>query len=198
MKQYVIEEGVRLGKDVTIEPFCVIKGNTTIADGAVVESFSYICNAQIGSGAVIKSSRVTDSSIGCGSVVGPNAHVRDNAAIGDYVRIGNYVEIKNSAIGNLSKVAHLAYVGDAEVGEGCNVGCGVIFINYDGKKKHKTVVKKGCFIGCNTNLIAPVTIGEGCFIACGSTVDRDLPDNSFAIGRSRISVKECADKYLGK
>lgn len=145
----------------------------------------------------MRCSRLTDCVVGDNCTVGPYAHFRNGAVVGDDCRIGNFVEIKNSRLGQRVKAAHLAYIGDADVGEGTNVGCGVIFVNYDGKAKHRTEVGNNCFIGCNSNLVAPLKLGNGCFVACGTTVNRDVPDGAFVIGRSYVTVKEGrAGKYL--
>ena len=199
MEQYILEPTVKVGKNVTIEPYAVVKGNSVLADGCVIGSYSYIDNSLIGASTVVKSSRICDSSVGADCVVGPNAHLRDNTVVCDRCRVGNFVEIKNSMLCSGVKASHLSYIGDATVGEDTNVGCGVIFVNYDGKTKHRTQVGKGCFIGCNSNLVAPVTIGEECFVACGTTVDKDMPDGSFSIGRSYLTIKEGrAKRYLKK
>lgn len=199
MKKYYLEDTVKVGKNVTIEPYAVIKGNTILGDGCVIGSFSYLDNAVVGSGTVVRSSRITDSVVGENCTVGPNAHLRDHAEIGNNCRIGNFVEVKKSVLHDGVKASHLSYVGDAEVGQGTNIGCGVIFVNYDGKIKHHTSVGENCFIGCNSNLVAPLTVGKNCFIACGTTVDKDVPDGAFSIGRSYLTVKEGrADKYLKK
>ncbi|MCM1043218.1 MAG: hypothetical protein NC350_03290 [Corallococcus sp.] len=195
----VIDDTVKIGKNVNIEPFCVILGNTQIGDDSTIESFSYLVNARIGKNTVVRSSRICDSTVGDGCSIGPNAHLRQNATVNDNCRVGNFVEIKNSTLGEKTKASHLAYIGDADIGKNCNIGCGVIFVNYDGREKHHTAVGDNCFIGCNSNLVAPVTVGDNCFVACGATVDRDIPTNSFSIGRSKISVKEnYAQKYLKK
>ena len=197
MAEYVIDSSVKVGKNVTIEPFAVIKGNTELCDGCVVESFSDIEDSVIGCNTVIRSSRITDSVVGNDCTVGPNAHLRNNARVGNDCRIGNYVEIKNSTLHNGVKAAHLSYIGDAKVGARTNIGCGVIFVNFDGRMKHHTEVGEDCFIGCNANLVAPVKLGKNCFVACGTTVDRDMPDGAFSIGRSYLTVKEGkAHKYL--
>lgn len=194
---YYIEPSVVVGNNVTIEPYAVVKGNTVIQDGCTIGSFSYISNSQIGCNTVVKSSRICDSTVGDNCMVGPNAHLRDGATIGNNCRVGNFVEIKNSTLGDGVKASHLAYIGDATVGGNTNVGCGVIFVNYDGKTKHRTVVGNNCFIGCNSNLVAPLTMGNDCFVACGTTVTEDVPDGAFLIGRSYLTVKHNrADKYL--
>ncbi|MCH5151666.1 MAG: UDP-N-acetylglucosamine diphosphorylase [Clostridiales bacterium] len=199
MAEYVLDESVKVGKNVTIEPFAVVKGNSVLGDGCVVGSFSYIENSTIGVNTVVKSSRITDSSVGCNCTVGPNAHLRNNAIVGDDCRVGNFVEIKNSVLHDGVKAAHLSYVGDADVGARTNIGCGVVFVNFDGQKKHHTTVGEDCFIGCNANLVAPVTLGRDCFVACGTTVDKSMPDGAFSIGRSYLTVKEGrAHKYLKK
>ena len=196
---YILEDSVKVGKNVTIEPFAVVKGNTVLGDGCIVGSFSYVENAIIGSNSAIKSSRITDSVVGDNCTVGPNAHLRNTTQVGNNCRIGNYVEIKNSILHDGVKAAHLSYIGDAEVGARTNIGCGVVFVNFDGRTKHHTTVGDDCFIGCNANLVAPLTVGKGCFVACGTTVDKDMPEGAFSIGRSYLTIKENkARKYLKK
>ncbi len=196
---YILDSTVKVGRNVTIEPFAVVKGNTVLGDGCVVGSFSYLVDATVGQNTVIKSSRIVASTVGANCTVGPNAHLRDNSVVGDGCRVGNFVEIKNSTLESGVKASHLAYVGDAFVGADTNIGCGVIFVNYDGKHKHRTTVGKNCFIGCNTNLVAPVTVGDNCFVACGTTVDKDIPNGTFGIGRSYLVLKEGrAIHYLKK
>ena len=196
---YILEPTVKVGANVTIEPYAVVKGNTILHDGCVVGSFSYLDGAVIGANTVIKSSRIVNSQVGQNCTVGPNAHLRDNAVVGNGCRVGNFVEIKNSTLESGVKASHLAYIGDAFVGANTNIGCGVIFVNYDGKLKYKTSVGKNCFIGCNSNLVAPLSIGDNCFVACGTTVDKDIPSGTFGIGRSYLTLKEGrAIHYLKK
>lgn len=196
---FVLDKTVKVGNNVTIEPFAVVKGNSVLCDGCVVGSFSYVENSTIGANTVVKSSRICDSTVGANCTVGPNAHLRENAVVGDDCRVGNFVEIKKSTLHQGVKASHLSYVGDATVGSNTNIGCGVIFVNFDGKAKHHTEVGENCFIGCNANLVAPVTIGNGAFVACGTTVDKDVPDGAFCIGRSYLTVKEGrARKYIKK
>lgn len=197
MQLYYMDDTVKVGDNVTIEPYAVILGNTILRDGCTVGSFSYLLDADIGENAVVNASRVVDSKVGANCSVGPYAHLRNGAVVGNDCRIGNFVEIKKSDLQRKVKASHLAYIGDAEVGEGTNVGCGVIFVNYDGKTKHKTTVGKNCFIGCNSNLVAPVSVGDDCFIACDTTVTSDVPSGSMAIGRSKMTVKQDrASKYI--
>lgn len=199
MQQYYLEDTVKVGDNVTIEPFAVIKGNTILRDGCTVGSFSYLVNADIGENAVVNASRIVNSKVGANSAVGPYSHLREGAVVGDNCRIGNFVEVKKSDLHNGVKASHLSYIGDAVIGERTNVGCGVIFVNYDGKTKHKTTVGNNCFIGCNSNLIAPVNVGNDCFVACDTTVTEDVPAGAFVIGRSKMTVKENrAVKYLKK
>ena len=199
MSNYYIEDTVTVGDNVTIEPFAVVRGNTVLRDGCVIGSFSYINNSEIGENTVVKASRIENSVVGADCMVGPNAHLREHAVVGNGCRVGNFVEVKKSTLSDGVKASHLSYVGDAYVGKNTNIGCGVIFVNYDGHQKHKTTVGDNCFIGCNSNLVAPLYVGNDCFIACGTTVDKDVPDGAFSIGRSYLTVKEGkADKYLKK
>lgn len=184
-----IDYGVHLDPSVRVFPFNIIKGNTCIGENTILYPSNVIENSSIGSGCSIKSSYITDSSIGDNTSIGPFAYLRQNASVGSNVRIGDFVEIKNSTLSDGVKTAHLAYIGDATVGKCVNVGCGTVFANYDGANKHKTVVGDGVFIGCNANLIAPLTIGDNAFIAGGSTITDDIPDNTFAIAREKQTNK---------
>ena len=147
-------------------------------------------NTKVGKNTAVRQSVLTDAAIGEDTRIGPFAYLRDGAVVGDRCRIGSFVEIKKSNIGNETNMAHLAYIGDADVGNKVNYGCGAITANYDGKKKYRTVIADGAFIGCNTNLIAPVEIGEGALIAAGSTIDQSVPEYSLGIARKRQITKE--------
>lgn len=187
---------VTIGTDVVIEPGCMIKGNTTIEEGAHIGPHSEIIDCYIGKDSVVRQSVAMESKIGERVQIGPFAHIRPSADIGNDVKIGNFVEIKKSKIDNKSKVSHLSYIGDAEVGSGVNVGCGTITVNYDGKNKFKTVIEDDAFIGCNSNLIAPVVVGKGSFVAAGSTIHEDVPSNALSIGRAKqINKENYAEKY---
>lgn len=164
-------------------PFTRIVGASEVFSGAVVAG-SYIEDSVIGRGASVTMSHIVGSTVGAGCSVGPFARLR-GAECGATCRIGDFVEVKNSVLGDGVKSAHLAYIGDADVGDGTNVGCGTVFCNYDGKRKHRTEVGKGCFLGANVNLIAPVSVGDGAFVAAGTTVTDDVEDEAFVIGRSR-------------
>ena len=144
---------------------------------------------QIGSNCRIESSYIRDSIIGDHVTVGPFAHIRNQSIVSDNVRIGNFVEIKKSTLSKGVKSAHLTYLGDSEIGENTNIGCGTITVNYDGTNKHKTVIGKNSFIGSNVNLIAPITIGDNATIAAGSTINEDVPSDSLAIARERQTTK---------
>ncbi len=180
----VIEAGAVIKHDVEIT------GNSVIKSGAVINAYTNIKDGVIGSNSTVTSSTVESAIVGSGTTVGPNAYLRPKAVIGDNCRIGDFVEIKNAVIGNGTKVSHLSYVGDATVGERVNVGCGVVFVNYDGRHKHKSVIGNECFIGSNCNLIAPVTMADNSFLAAGTTLTKDLNTGDFCIGRERETVKE--------
>lgn len=185
-----IESTVLLEEGCTVYPFSVLKGHSVVKRNSVLMGNSYISNSEIGENSVVLSSYVYDSKIGSNSTVGPFSQVRMGAVIGDNVRVGDFVEIKNAVLHNGVKSAHLTYVGDAEVGENTNIGCGTVFCNYDGKTKHRTTVGKNVFVGANTNLIAPLNVGDNSFIAGGSTITDDIPESTFAIGRERQTNKK--------
>ena len=163
----------------------VILGKCEIKDDAVIGPNSIIVDSVVYEGAQVLNSYVTNSIVGTNTTIGPFAHLRDNTDIGDNCRIGNFVEIKKSKIGDKTKASHLAYIGDSDIGSDCNFGCGSITVNYDGVNKYKTIIGDNVFIGCNTNLVAPVKIYNNSFIACGSTITADVPENTLAIARSR-------------
>ena len=163
----------------------LILGKSEIKDDAVIGPNTILIDSVVHSGAQIINSLITNSVVGERTTVGPFAHLRDNTIIKNDCRIGNFVEVKKSKIDDKSKVSHLAYIGDSEIGVNCNFGCGSITVNYDGINKHKTTIGDNVFIGCNTNLVAPVVIHNNSFIACGSTITADVPENTLAIARSR-------------
>ncbi|MBS6464035.1 MAG: hypothetical protein KH436_03760 [Firmicutes bacterium] len=194
-----IDPSVHIAAGVVIHPNNTILGDTEIAEGVVLEPNNQIENSVIGARVRINSSVVRDSAIASDTAVGPFAHIRGRSLIGKRCRIGNFVELKNAELGEGVKVAHLSYIGDATVGEHTNVGCGVVFCNYDGKNKYHTFVGKRCFIGSNCNLIAPLRIGDGSFLAAGTTVHKDVEKGRFVIGRMRQEENAfLAEKYLGR
>ena len=177
--KFKIPKTSRIGENV------ILVGNCEIGENVEIFGECYIENSKIGDFCQIKSSYIVDSEVGEQTTVGPYAHIRQNSKIGSKCRIGNFVEIKNSTLGNQTKCAHLSYIGDATLGERVNVGCGVVFANYDGKKKHHSQVGNDVFIGCNCNIVAPRIVGDNCFIAAGTTLTKNLPSGSFSIGRVR-------------
>ncbi len=182
-----------IGQDTVIYPGTIISGATTIGKECVIGSNSEIKDSKIGDRTEIRQSVIHDSEIGCAVSIGPFAHIRPKSAIGDDVKLGNFVEVKKSSVGTASKISHLSYIGDAEIGSDVNVGCGAITVNYDGKNKYVTKVEDNAFIGCNSNLVAPVTVGKGAFVAAGSTITDDVPSDSLTIARARQVNK---DGYL--
>jgi len=179
-----------IGHNATIYPGNVLEGACVIGKNTVLYPNNHITNSEIGDDCEVRSSTFIEAKVGNDTTVGPNAYLRPKAVIGNGCRIGDFVEIKNANIGDGTKVSHLTYVGDADLGKKINVGCGVVFSNYDGKKKQRTIVEDNAFIGCNTNLIPPVTVGEGSYIAAGSTVTEDVPKNALAIARAKQTNKE--------
>ncbi|MEC1733753.1 bifunctional UDP-N-acetylglucosamine diphosphorylase/glucosamine-1-phosphate N-acetyltransferase GlmU [Bacillus mojavensis] len=194
MNTYISPEAV-IGSDTVIYPGTVIKGEVQIGEDTIIGPHTEIMNSSIGSRTVIKQSVVNNSKVGNDVNIGPFAHIRPDSVIGHEVKIGNFVEIKKTQFGDRSKASHLSYVGDAEVGKDVNLGCGSITVNYDGKNKYLTKIEDGAFIGCNSNLVAPVTVGEGAYVAAGSTVTEDVPGKALAIARARQVNK---DDYVKK
>lgn len=194
-----IDETVTIGENVTIYPNNIIVGNSTIQDGVTLYPNNIISDSIICKNATVACSVVEKSVVKENTTIGPFSRLRPNSEIGNGARIGNFVEIKNSKVGNETKVSHLSYVGDADIGENVNVGCGVVFVNYNGKKKFRSTVKNGAFVGSSVNMISPVIIGEKAFVCAGTNVTENVPDFGFAIGRSKMQIKPLmARKYLEK
>lgn len=181
---------VKIGQDTVIYQGNSLEGDTNIGEECILYPGNRIVNSDIKSKASIQNSVILDSCIGEGTTVGPFAYLRPGSVIGNNVRIGDFVEIKNSQIGDGTKVSHLTYIGDGSVGKGVNVGCGVVFVNYDGEKKHRTQVGDRAFIGCNVNLVAPVVVEDDAFIAAGSTITEKVPRGALSIARERQINKE--------
>lgn len=186
----IIEDSVIVEKGTVILPGTIILGNSKIGTDCVIGPNSYIVDTKVGRGTKLNNTQTFSAVIGTNVTAGPFVHIRPNTSIADNVHIGNFVEVKNSTVDEGSKLPHLLYVGDSDVGKDVNFGCGCVTVNYDGMNKSRTVVKDGAFIGCNTNLVAPVTVGENAFTAAGSTITEDVPDNSLAVARSRQSIKK--------
>ncbi len=185
----IIEDNVEIGMDTVIYPGAIIKSGTVIGMGCTIGMNTQIENSVIKDNVNILSSVIIDSEIDEGTTVGPFAYLRPNSRIGKNVRVGDFVEIKNSTVDDGTKISHLTYVGDSDVGKRVNFGCGTVTVNYDGKKKYRTKIGDDCFVGCNTNLVAPVTLENGAYTAAGSTITDNVPQECLAIARARQVVK---------
>lgn len=198
----VIEETVVIGVGTRIEPGVVLKGDTIIGEGCLLTSGSRVEDCVIGDRTIINASQCYRSRIGNEVTVGPFSHIRPDSDLADHVHIGDFVEVKNSLIGVGASVSHLTYVGDSDVGRNVNFGCGCVTVNYDGVNKHRCRIGNNAFIGCNTNLVAPVEVGDNTFIAAGSTITDAVADGDFAIARARqvnkkgLGAKKLKDRKL--
>ena len=187
----VIDSDVEVGADTVIEPFVQLLGHTKIGEDCRIRSYSVIRNSVIGERVTVRPGTIMeDSRVGAGAVLGPYTHLRPGSDVGEGAHLGNFVETKKVKLGKGSKANHLSYLGDAEIGEDVNVGAGTITCNYDGVKKHKTVIEDGAFIGSDSTLVAPVTIGRGAYVAAASCITEDVPADALALGRARQSLKE--------
>jgi bifunctional UDP-N-acetylglucosamine pyrophosphorylase / glucosamine-1-phosphate N-acetyltransferase len=185
-----VDVDVEVGRDSVLLPGTILDGATRIGERATVGPHSHLTRCEIGDDATVHSTRAVDAVIGAGAAVGPFAHLRTGTQLGPATKAGAFVETKNAVVARGSKIPHLSYVGDATVGEDVNVACGVITVNYDGFDKHHTTIEDGVFVGCDTMLVAPVTIGAGAYTAAGSTLTDDVPADALAIARSRQTVKD--------
>lgn len=198
-KSIYIDDDVLLGDNVIIYPNNTIEKGSVIEDNVTLLPGNFISASRVGKGTKLHASVVENSVIGQCCIVGPYAHLRPKSELKDNVKLGNFCEVKNSTIYNNSKVSHLAYVGDADIGKNCNIGCGAIFVNYNGKTKFRTFVGDGSFIGSNVNVIAPVSIANKSYICAGTTIDQSTKEYDFVIGRPKAIVKEnYSAKYLGE
>lgn len=180
-----VDASVSIGEDTVLYPFTWLEGKTTIGRDCRIGPNSRIADSQLGDAVTLHFSYAHECKIADGVTVGPYVHLRPDAELAAGVKVGNFVEVKNSRVGVGSKLPHLSYIGDADIGSGVNIGCGTITVNYDGKKKHRTVVGDTAFVGCNSNLVAPVSVGAGSYIAAGSTITKDVPDGALGVGRAR-------------
>jgi bifunctional UDP-N-acetylglucosamine pyrophosphorylase/glucosamine-1-phosphate N-acetyltransferase len=185
-----VDVEVSVAADALLLPGTILEGATRVGAGAVVGPNSHLTDCEVGEDAHVHSTRADGARIGDGVEVGPFAHLRPGTVLESGARVGAFVQTKNARVGAGAKVPHLAYVGDADVGAGANVACGVVTVNYDGREKHRTVVGEGAFVGCGTMLVAPVEVGAGAYVAAGSTITDDVPPEALAIGRARQVVKE--------
>ena len=186
----MIGRDVKIGKGTRILPNTIILGDTKIGENCVIGPNSWVADSVIGNGVVLDNCKITDSTIEDGVDCGPFVKVRAGSVLKKDVHIGNFVEVKNSIVGEGTKSAHLTYIGDSDVGAGVNFGCGTVTCNYDGKVKSRCTIGDGAFIGCNTNLIAPVEVGEKAYIAAGSTITDDIPSDALSIARAKQVNKE--------
>jgi len=185
-----IDSDVEIGPDTVIHPFVFIEQGTTIGAACEIHAGSRVVNSKVGDRVLIRNhSVIADATVADGASVGPFAHLRPGASLGQNARVGNFVEMKNATLGAGSKANHLAYLGDATIGDNVNVGAGTITCNYDGTDKHPTVIDDGAFVGSNSTLVAPVTVGRGAYVAAGSTVTQDVPAGALGIGRGRQENK---------
>ena len=185
-----IDVGVEVGQDTVLFPGTILRGGTRVGRNCRIGPNTEISNCEVGSNVSIRYSVITESILEDGVIVGPFAHLRPGTRLRQNVKIGDFVEIKKSDIGYGSKVPHLSYIGDAEIGSKVNMGAGTIVVNYDGRSKHTTHIGDGAFIGCNSNLIAPLHVGKEAFIAAGSTITKDIPEGSLSLARSKQVNKE--------
>ena len=185
-----IEDGVEIGNDTEICQNVTIKSGTKIGSDCVIGSGSMLDRAVIHDGVDVLSSVILESEVDEGTHVGPFAYIRPNCHVGKEVKVGDFVELKNSNIDDGTKISHLTYLGDSDVGKRVNFGCGTVTCNYDGKKKYRTTIGDDCFVGCNTNFVSPINVGDGVYIAAGSTITEDIPENSLSIARARQVNKE--------
>lgn len=195
MDSTYIEDDVVIGQDSVIYPGTTLEKGSVIGKGVVIGQNCRIVNSTVGDGSDVYFSTMVDSSVGEGCHVGPYAYLRPNSNVGNNCKVGDFVELKNATLGDGTKASHLTYIGDATVGKNVNFGCGTVIVNYDGKNKYRTVIGDNAFIGCNSNLVSPVTVNDGAYIAAGSTITDEVPKGALAIARSRQVVKlEWKDK----
>ena len=185
-----VTTNVKVGRDTVLYPGTVLEGDSVIGENCVIGSNTSLNNCKVGNNTKILETVGIDSEIGSDTNVGPFAYLRPGTKVGSEVKIGDFVEVKNSTIDDGTKVAHLTYIGDADVGKRVNFGCGTVVVNYDGVNKHRTIIEDDCFIGCNTYLVSPVVVRHGAYTAAGSTITDEVPPESLAIARSKQVVKE--------
>lgn len=191
-----IEGSVKIGRDTVIYPFTWLEGSTVVGEDCEIGPNVRLTNVEVGNGTHLQFVYGHDCKVCDEVTAGPYVHLRPDTVIGNKVKIGNFVEVKNSNVGTGTKLPHLTYIGDSDIGSGVNMGCGCITVNYDGKKKHRTVIEDNVFVGCNTNLVAPVTVKAGCYIGAGSTITKEVPENSLGIARAKQkNIEGWAEKY---
>ena len=189
-RQAYIDPEVRIGRGTLVGPCVQLRGRTVIGEDCIIGQNTRIVDSEIGDRTEVQSSVILQSAVGSDTTIGPFAYLRPQSKIGNHCRVGDFVEVKNASLGDGSKASHLSYIGDADVGEDVNIGCGVVFVNYDGIRKHHTEVKDGSFIGCNVNLISPVVLEKDSYVAAGSTVTGNVPEGALYVERSPGKVYE--------
>ena len=180
-----IADTVTIGMDTVIYPQTLLEGHTVIGENCQIGPCTRLTDMTVGDETTMQFTTAMESTVGSFTKVGPYAYIRPNCHIGNHIKVGDFVEVKNSVIGDGTKISHLTYVGDSDVGQNINFGCGTVTVNYDGKKKFRTVIEDNVFIGCNANLVAPVTLKEGSYVAAGSTITKDVPPKALAVARNR-------------
>ena len=185
-----VEDDVTVGAGTLLLPGTILRGRTVIGENCCIGPQTMITDCIVEEGCNVNTSQCEESTIEKNCQIGPYTHIRPHCVVGEGSKIGAFVQLKNCNLGRGTKMAHLTYVGDSDVGDDCNFGCGTITCNYDGFHKHRTTIGSHVFVGCNTNFVPPVTVGDGAFIAAGTTVTEDVPKDAMAIGRARQAVKE--------
>ena len=184
-----VEDGVEVGAGTMLLPGTILRGGTVIGSGCTIGPQTMITGCTVADNCTVNASQCEESTLERDCQIGPYTHIRPHCVVGAGSKIGAFVQLKNCNLGAGTKMAHLTYVGDSDVGDNCNFGCGTVTCNYDGFHKHRTTIGSNVFVGCNTNFVPPVAVGDGAFIAAGTTVTEDVPEDAMAIGRSRQEVK---------
>lgn len=185
-----VEETVTVGAGTLLLPGTILRGDTVVGPNCQIGPNVMLTGCRVGEGTTINASQCEESEVGKNCQIGPYTHIRPHCVVGDESKIGAFVQLKNCNLGVGTKMAHLTYVGDSDVGDHCNFGCGTVTCNYDGFQKHRTTIGSDVFVGCNTNFVPPVTVGDGAFIAAATTVTQDVPADAMVIGRARQELKE--------
>ena len=180
-----VEDDVTVGAGTLLLPGTILRGRTVIGENCCIGPQTMITDSTVEDGCTVNASQCEESVIERDCLIGPYTHIRPHCTVGEGSKIGAFVQLKNCNLGRGTKMAHLTYVGDSDVGEECNFGCGTVTCNYDGQNKYRTTIGDYCFIGCNTNLVAPVTVGDGAYTAAGSTITQDVPPSALGIARAR-------------
>ena len=194
-----VEKTVAVGADTILYPYTWLEGSTKIGENSTIGPNVRLTDVVVGNEVTMQFTYGHSCQVGNGVTVGPYVHLRPDTVLKDRVKVGNFVEVKNSVVGEGSKLPHLTYIGDTDMGGGVNMGCGCITVNYNGKKKSRTTIEDNAFVGCNSNLVAPVTVGKGSYVAAGSTITKDVPANGLGVGRGRqVNIENWAESYRKK